>query len=269
MSTITRSLRQYCGFLEPVRDFPVADALWSRWNPESFDLERRRRHHLRAFFNEHDVRHVFDIGANVGTMTALYVGLGSRVLCVEPDPLSVSGLRHRFRWNSRVDIEAVGVAREADERRLNRYPACRAYDTFSDKQMRLLADDRAPRLGQPVYPQDAVAIKLVTLDQLIAKHGAPDYIKIDVEGFEIEVLKGLSRPIRLVSFECNLPEFEAETLECIAHLHQLHEGYAYNFWPVDHSFHLMSDRWLTPDAISDVIRTGRHRFMEIIAVLHG
>jgi hypothetical protein len=44
-------------------------------------------------------------------------------------------------------------------------------------------------------------VSVTTLDTVIQKHGVPDYIKIDVEGFELEVLRGLSRPISLVSLE--------------------------------------------------------------------
>jgi hypothetical protein len=47
---------------------------------------------------------------------------------------------------------------------------------------------------------------MVTLDGLIARYGVPRYIKIDVEGFEIEVLAGLSQPVPLISVEF-LPGF--------------------------------------------------------------
>ncbi|MGB9384469.1 MAG: FkbM family methyltransferase, partial [Pseudolabrys sp.] len=40
-----------------------------------------------------------------------------------------------------------------------------------------------------------------TLDSLIARHGMPTFIKIDVEGFELEVLAGLSRQVKALSFE--------------------------------------------------------------------
>ena len=44
-------------------------------------------------------------------------------------------------------------------------------------------------------------VKVETLDRLIARHGLPRFCKIDVEGFEAEVLKGLSQPVPLLSFE--------------------------------------------------------------------
>jgi hypothetical protein len=46
-----------------------------------------------------------------------------------------------------------------------------------------------------------LAVPLTTLDALIAQHGLPRFCKIDVEGFEAEILRGLSRPIPLLAFE--------------------------------------------------------------------
>jgi len=47
----------------------------------------------------------------------------------------------------------------------------------------------------------SLSVPMTTLDLLIERHGLPCFIKIDVEGFEEEVLQGLSRPIKALSFE--------------------------------------------------------------------
>jgi hypothetical protein len=44
-------------------------------------------------------------------------------------------------------------------------------------------------------------VPVTTLDALIEAHGEPAFAKIDVEGMEHEVLAGLSRPLRALSFE--------------------------------------------------------------------
>jgi FkbM family methyltransferase len=51
---------------------------------------------------------------------------------------------------------------------------------------------------------------MTTMDTLISLYGKPDYCKIDVEGFEINVLKGLNIPLNLVSFEYHLDRGEQE-----------------------------------------------------------
>jgi len=47
----------------------------------------------------------------------------------------------------------------------------------------------------------AIRVQVTTLDLLMARHGVPTFIKIDVEGFEYEVLLGLSRTVNAMSFE--------------------------------------------------------------------
>jgi hypothetical protein len=48
---------------------------------------------------------------------------------------------------------------------------------------------------------DAETVPVTTLDALIAAHGTPRFVKIDVEGHEAAVLRGLSRPVPWVAFE--------------------------------------------------------------------
>lgn len=71
-------------------------------------------------------------------------------------------------------------------------------------------------------------VRVVTLDGLIQEHGLPSYIKIDVEGFELEVLSGLSQPVPLLSVEY-LPGFTHLTHKVIKRIEQLGD---YSFNPV-------------------------------------
>ena len=50
-----------------------------------------------------------------------------------------------------------------------------------------------------VHWEPGATVSVITLDDLIAQYGEPAFCKIDVEGYELEVLRGLSRPLRTLS----------------------------------------------------------------------
>ena len=62
-------------------------------------------------------------------------------------------------------------------------------------------------------------VSITTLDRLIDGHGAPAFCKIDVEGFELEVLQGLSQPLNVLSFEF-AREVLDDTGRCIQRLEE-------------------------------------------------
>ena len=75
----------------------------------------------------------------------------------------------------------------------------------------------------------AETVEVTTLDALIAAHGVPRFVKIDVEGFEAEVLRGLSRPVPWIAFE-HLPGAPDTAPACVARLASLGD-YAFTLVP--------------------------------------
>ena len=66
-------------------------------------------------------------------------------------------------------------------------------------------------------------VRTITLDEMVEKYGTPDMIKIDVEGYEYEVLQGLSAKQKKICFEWH--EEEEDTLyKIVEHLQNL--GYS-------------------------------------------
>jgi FkbM family methyltransferase len=141
---------------------------------------------------------VFDVGAHVGDRVAAFRRLGARVVAVEPQPALRTTLKLLRRWDRAVVIEpvALGRAEGAVELKLNLDNP--TVSTASADFIRAAA-------GAPGWEGQAwtetVMVPMTTLDALIARHGAPAFIKIDVEGYEAEVLAGLSRPVAALSFE--------------------------------------------------------------------
>ena len=71
--------------------------------------------------------------------------------------------------------------------------------------------------------------------------GEPSFVKIDVEGYEAEVLAGLATPVRGLSFEY-LPATRDIALDCIERLGALGR-YRYN-WSPGESHRFASTQWL-------------------------
>lgn len=69
------------------------------------------------------------------------------------------------------------------------------------------------RFGRLEWDQ-GTCVRVTTLDALISKYGMPEFIKIDVEGFEQQVLRGLSKAPRHLSFEFNI-EYLETAIECL------------------------------------------------------
>jgi len=63
-------------------------------------------------------------------------------------------------------------------------------------------------------------VKTITLDELTKTYGIPDLLKIDVEGYEYEVLRGLTTKQQTICFEWHEEEYDS-LLNCIDHLQML------------------------------------------------
>jgi FkbM family methyltransferase len=141
---------------------------------------------------------VFDIGAHVGDRIAAFRRLGARVVAVEPQPALVLTLNMLYGRRKNVTIEAMAIGRSP-----GRIPLMINVDnpTVSTASSAFVQAARGAAGWEGQKWEKSVEVPMTTLDALIAAHGMPSFIKIDVEGFEEEALEGLTTPVPALSFE--------------------------------------------------------------------
>jgi FkbM family methyltransferase len=223
---ITRSLITYYG--------PV----WRRRRMEAF---------YRQFLHTGDL--AFDIGAHVGNRVRVFRRIGARVIAVEPQPDFIALLRLLYGRDFGVSIEASGVAAESGQGKLHLSTRTPTVSTFADSWR---DDVQTDRRFQRIRWDTDVSVPLVSLDELIARHGEPQFCKIDVEGFEHEVLSGLSRPLAALSFEY-IPVAAARAIACVERISVLGD-YRYRHSRVE-THRWASPGWLEPQAMVELLNS--------------
>src|SRR5438552_2440788 len=196
----------------------------------------------RQFIRPRDL--VFDIGAHVGDRTAAFRRLGARVVAVEPQPALVKTLKPIYGRDGAVAIEPVAVGRAGGVVELKLNVDNPTVSTASDAFV--AAADGAPGWAGQAWTT-SVRVPVTTLDALIAQHGTPTFIKIDVEGFEAEALAGLTRQVAALSFEFTTIQRDvaAAALERCAAL-----GYAHYNAAIGESQALLDARWQSAQDIA-------------------
>ena len=166
--------------------------IWKSLVVYRFDAGHRRS--LRQFYARFVApgETVFDIGAHVGDRTAAlrHAGAGL-IVAVEPQPHLARLLRWQYCGRGswvRVVEKAVGRAQGTLTLRLNtRNPTVASASTGFVE-----AASHGTAGWEDQVWDESVVVDCTTLDQLIVRYGQPSFVKIDVEGFEDEVLAGLS-----------------------------------------------------------------------------
>ncbi|HUR99729.1 MAG TPA: FkbM family methyltransferase [Pyrinomonadaceae bacterium] len=177
----------------------------------------------------------FDVGANIGAKSLSMLGAGCRVVAFEPQPNCALEIESRCKpYASRLTLCKKALGREPGNLVLHSDEIHHNYASFhNDWEGDLKVE---------------IPVEVITLDEAIRIYGKPDYLKIDVEGWEFEVLSGLSHSIPIVSFEYHLADRELQaTRNCIDHLSKLSgNGLELNVAEAETS-RFLYDNWL-PEA---------------------
>ena len=141
---------------------------------------------------------VFDVGAHVGDRTGAFRRLGCRVVAVEPQPALATTLRFIYGRDKMVTIEPAAVGRSPGDVELLININNPTVSTAS-RDFVAAAQDAEGWEGQAWTKK--ISVPMTSLDALIARHGKPAFMKIDVEGYEEEALAGLTQAVPALSFE--------------------------------------------------------------------
>lgn len=183
---------------------------------------------------------VFDVGANIGNRTNIFLQLNARVVAVEPQPSCYRMLKLRFGKKITLLTQALGATQGEATMFVSNSPEL---SSLSSEWISAVKDGRFINNTW----QRQLKIKVNTLDHLIGTFGLPKFCKIDVEGFEEEVLRGLTSAIPVISFEYTWPERAASVKKCFQILDRLGE-YQCNF-TVGEDMKLQLSNWVTADQI--------------------
>jgi FkbM family methyltransferase len=168
-------------------------------------------------------------------------------------------LKNRFK---KSNITIINVALSSNKHLMDYYEVDgdSAYNSLSDKHINTIVKGRNANVSRSIM---AKKLETDTVDNYITTYGKPGYIKIDVEGHELEVIKGLKNLISLISFESNLPEFANETIEIIEYLSKIsNDKYSFN---ACEEVPFIFDSFISKNQIIEFVKTTSFSSVEIYA----
>jgi FkbM family methyltransferase len=210
---------------------------------ELFDSRRR---FYSNFIRKGDI--CFDVGANIGNRTEVFLNLGAKVVAVEPQKSCYTILENKF--GNKIFVEKIGLGAKEGVGDLH-VSESNVLSSFSSEWINSV--EKTNRF-ENTHWNKIVKTKISTLDNLITKYGIPHFIKIDVEGFELDVLHGLSKPIRAISFEYTVPEQINTAINCIKYIENISNNIECNFSSGE-SMLLDLPKWISSKEMKEYILT--------------
>ena len=185
---------------------------------------------------------VFDVGANVGSRSKLFLNLGAKVVAFEPQSGLCEHLTQHLKLHKRFTLMPIGLGKEPTIVELKISDA-HVLSSMSNRWIE--STTKSGRFSSYNWDK-SIDVKIETLDNMINKFGVPAFIKIDVEGYEFEVLQGLSRPIEYLSIEFTSEDIE-NLKKCLLRINEVGK-YIFQFSEGE-TLKMSFEYWMNGDAL--------------------
>lgn len=195
------------------------------------------------FVTKHDL--CFDIGANAGNVTQALRACGARVIAVEPQNDLAAYIQSTFADDASVKVECLAIADSDGYRDFYKATNDRVSSLSAEWIEAAKTDQRMPEVSW----SEPVQISVASVQSLVASHGLPSFMKVDVEGYEAKVLCGLTQPIQLIEFEATRINSDI-AISVVQHLNSLAD-YRYNVFPIRGEKKLAHVTWLNGSELLD------------------
>ena len=235
--------------------FPVRDGYQTIFARRKLALRRQMRAFFAPYIRRGDL--VFDIGAHFGSYAERFTELGAKVIAVEPNLACCETLR-RLAHSRDIRVENCAAGDAPGKLKLLICVEYPSLSTVTDEWYE--AAQQSSRHGTTHW-QAPMEVDVITLDQLAARYGIPAFVKIDVEGFDDHVIRGMSFQPRFLTFEFNreVPQVALRCLEASL----LKSGYEFNY--TCNMAKLASDHWMAPDELRSRMFNDENYYGDVIA----
>lgn len=216
-------------------------------NPVHIIRKRKMLRFYSEFIKEGDL--CFDVGANVGNRTEVFLKLGASVVAVEPQKTCMDKLKKKYGKNKKIILINKALGEKEGQATMN-VSNVHEISSLSERWLKKVKTTGRFLNWNKNDWSKKVKVPLTTLDILVKKYGIPAFCKIDVEGFELNVLKGLSKPIKAISIEFT-PEDIEQSIMCIKYLSTL--GKIKLNYSMEESMEWGLPKWVGPKEMSELL----------------